>query len=776
MSKDLPPTEQEKLLDSTKDLNGPGPFLDEAPRLTGGRRIGPYEIKRCLGTGGMGDVYLAVRVDDYQQEVAVKLIKRGMDTDEVLRRFLIERQVLADLKHPNIARILDGGTSTDGFPYFVMEYIDGIPLDAYCQGRTLPVRERVQLLLTVCRAVDHAHRRNVIHRDLKPANILVASGGTPFVMDFGLSKRLPIGGGKTVSKEQTVSGAIVGTPQYMAPEQASGKSKDIGPATDVYGLGAILYVLLTDRAPFQGENVLETLQSVVEQEPEPPRKIRPDVDWDLEVICLKCLEKDPRQRYPSVQELAEDLERWLNGQPIQARRQGKAAKLWRRFRRRPLAIALTVFAILALVIGASTYVFLFDGGNPEVTATPEKRPKSPPLKPSEDPDFWEVRCAQPGTLFVLGSEPEPGKKVPADQLFTIKVGQEAKTFRRLHEGDPIKEGQLIGWIDPTLALEELTIKTGKALSAKADQDKAKAAFLVAMYQFNQADKLFKKATKDMSLADWGNYKRALEVCKRETIKAPLAVAIAEAEERLAQVFLRKYEIRSPVAGKLKTIVKRKGDVLREGEAVLSFSIVRSPEMPAILGKRSEDPNLREVRCAQSGALLVLGTEPEPGQKVPADQAITVNVSNERKTFCRLHQGDAIKEGQLLGLIDPSLALAELAVKTAKVAFAKADYEFTKEKLWEAEQITKAAEAKFKKNGMAKDELTYHQESVKLWKSEKEKAFQAIEVAMGEERLTKAILMKHEIRSPVAGKLRAILKWKGDVLREGEAVFQIQVSE
>src|SRR5262249_29845698 len=181
-------------------------------------------------------------------QVALKVIRPGLDSDEVLRRFQTERQVLAELQHPHIARLLDGGTTGDGRPYFVMEYIDGEPLDRYCDRHRPGTRERLQMLLTVCAAVQHAHERGVLHRDLKPGNVLVTADGTPRVTDFGLAKRLEDQAGSPPATGQTPSGAILGTPSYMAPEQAGGK---VGPAADVYALGSILYELLTGRPPFQ---------------------------------------------------------------------------------------------------------------------------------------------------------------------------------------------------------------------------------------------------------------------------------------------------------------------------------------------------------------------------------------------------------------------------------------------------------------------------------------------------------------------------------------------
>jgi serine/threonine-protein kinase len=312
-----------------------------------GRRLGPYLIQERVGSGGMGSVYRALREDDYHQQVAVKVIRPGLDGAELLHRFRTERQVLADLQHPHIARLLDGGATADGRPYFVMEYIDGEPLDRYCDRRQVGTPGRLRLLLAVCAAVRHAHERQVLHRDLKPGNVLVTADGTPKVTDFGLAKRLEDGPGVS---GQTPSGAILGTPGYMAPEQAGCKRAEVGAGADVYALGAILYELLTGRPPFRAATPLDTLLQVLSAEPVPPSRLHPKLARDLETICLKCLHKDPRRRYPSARALAEDLGRFLAGEPVRAKPVGPVERLWRWCRRKPGLTVAAAGALLALLI------------------------------------------------------------------------------------------------------------------------------------------------------------------------------------------------------------------------------------------------------------------------------------------------------------------------------------------------------------------------------------------------------------------------------------------
>jgi WD40 repeat protein len=331
----------------------PAPPAGEPDDTLVGLRLGPYLIEQRLGSGGMGSVYRALRADAYRQQVALKVIRPGLDSAEVLRRFHTERQALADLGHPHIARLLDGGTTDDGRPYLVMEYIDGEPLDRYCDRHRLGTRERVQLLLAVCAAVQHAHERGVVHRDLKPANVLVTADGAPKVTDFGLAKRLE---GSPADASPTQTGAVLGTPSYMAPEQAGGVTKQVGPAADVYALGAILYKLVTGRPPFRAATPLDTLLQVLSEEPVPPSRLHPKLARDLETICLKCLQKEPPKRYASALDLAEDLGRFLRGEPIQARPVGRVERLWRWCRRHPARAAAAVLAVVTLVAVATLAV------------------------------------------------------------------------------------------------------------------------------------------------------------------------------------------------------------------------------------------------------------------------------------------------------------------------------------------------------------------------------------------------------------------------------------
>jgi tetratricopeptide (TPR) repeat protein/predicted Ser/Thr protein kinase len=304
-----------------------------------------YEVLAELGRGGMGVVYLARHVA-LKRLVALKMILAGPYAGATERsRFRTEAEAAARLDHPNIVRIYEVGEH-DGRGYLALEYVEGGRLDERVAGGGQPEREAARLVELLARAVHHAHRHGVLHRDLKPSNILLTGDGVPRITDFGLARL-------TDAEGPTPTEAVLGTPQYMAPEQAAGKPREVGPAADVYSLGAILYHLLTGRPPFQGGALLDVLDQVRNREPPPPARLRRGLTRDLETVCLKCLEKRPGQRYESALALADDLARFLAGQPVQARRGSLGERLWRSVRRRPALLAKGALALSVLCLGAS---------------------------------------------------------------------------------------------------------------------------------------------------------------------------------------------------------------------------------------------------------------------------------------------------------------------------------------------------------------------------------------------------------------------------------------
>ncbi|MCP4654137.1 MAG: serine/threonine protein kinase [bacterium] len=341
------------------------------------RRIGPYRLVRLLGRGGMGAVYLATREEDFRQPVALKLIKRGMDTDEIIRRFQNERQILAELQHPNIARILDGGTSPDGRPYFAVEHVEGEPIHRYCDARKLSTHARLELFRKVCSAVHFAHQQLVVHCDLKPANILVDGAGEPKLLDFGIAKLLR----PDRASQATAADRRPMTPEYASPEQVRGER--VTTSSDVYSLGVLLYQLLTGHAPYRlnTRTEQEITRAICEEEPKrpswvvrrteeirrgdgsltrlspetvsrpregDPRRLRRRLAGDLDSIVLKAMRKEPRHRYGSVDQLSEDIRRHLTGRPVRARRGTFAYRAGKFVRRNKLALA-----VLVLIVGFS---------------------------------------------------------------------------------------------------------------------------------------------------------------------------------------------------------------------------------------------------------------------------------------------------------------------------------------------------------------------------------------------------------------------------------------
>jgi tetratricopeptide (TPR) repeat protein len=339
-------------LDADLDAVFPPPGTTFLPG-TGLPLVPGYEVEAELGHGGMGVVYQAWDLRLHRR-VALKMLLAGRLAQSSLReRFLREAEAVASLRHPNIVQVYEAG-DVDGHSYFTMELVDGGSLAQHIQGVPQPARKAAALMATLADAVRAAHQSGIVHRDLKPANILLAADGTPKVTDFGLARRRQDG------DALTLSGVPLGTPSYMAPEQAQGQRDAAGPATDVYALGAILYELLTGRPPFRAATAVETLQQVISQESVPPSRLNDKVPRDLETICLKCLHKVPERRYAGAAELADDLRRFGEGRPIQARPVGRAERLWRWGRRNPTRAALLATALALMGLASAGAWLLYE--------------------------------------------------------------------------------------------------------------------------------------------------------------------------------------------------------------------------------------------------------------------------------------------------------------------------------------------------------------------------------------------------------------------------------
>jgi tetratricopeptide (TPR) repeat protein/tRNA A-37 threonylcarbamoyl transferase component Bud32 len=322
--------------------------------LAGVPAPGDYEILSKLGEGGMGVVYKARQRPPLDRLVALKMIlPQGRDVPERLARFLIEAEAVARLNHPNIVQIYDYG-EVGGVPFCSLELLEADSLRDRLAATPQPGKAAAELLVTLARAMHTAHRAGIVHRDLKPANVLFDRDGTPKITDFGLAKRLEREDG------QTYSGQVMGTPSYMAPEQARGETRQIGPLADVYALGAILYEMVTGRPPFKGPTTYETIRQVIHEEPVPPSRLQPRVSRDLETICLKCLAKEPHRRYAGAADLADDLGRYLAGEPIRARRTPAWERGLKWAHRHPAAATLLATAATVLIGLAGTWAWYAD--------------------------------------------------------------------------------------------------------------------------------------------------------------------------------------------------------------------------------------------------------------------------------------------------------------------------------------------------------------------------------------------------------------------------------
>jgi len=347
--------EVEKLLSAEDSANS---FLEKSAinfdTPTNLKKIGRYKIISELGKGGMGSVFLAER-EDLPQKVAVKIIKRGLDSEDILRRFHHEREILAALEHPNIARLIDGGTTADGLPFYVMEYVEGIPIDEFCKN--VKLEEKLQIFRQVCKAVFFAHARLIVHRDLKPSNIIVNTEGTAKLLDFGIAKLLS---DNTPNKKGTATSLGMMTPNYASPEQIRGET--VTTATDIYSLGVILYEILTGVLPYDlTDKTLDKVFQIINQtEPakpseNPKSEIRnpKSLSGDLDNIILKSLKKEPERRYQSVKDFSEDIRRYLVGLPVSARPDTFRYRASKFAQRNKISLAAAFLVFVSLIAGIS---------------------------------------------------------------------------------------------------------------------------------------------------------------------------------------------------------------------------------------------------------------------------------------------------------------------------------------------------------------------------------------------------------------------------------------
>ena len=439
------------------EIDEPAPTLPET--------IGAYRIIREIGRGGSGAVYLGVRHDDaYEKTVAIKVLRHDLRNQDLVRRFRLERQILASIDHPLIAKLLDGNATPDGSPYLVMEYIDGLPIDVYCETHRLSVVERLKLFREVCTAVQFAHQRLVIHRDIKPGNILVTADGTPKLLDFGIAKLLDRSA-FAVTIDTTLTGARLMTPEYASPEQIRGDV--VTTATDVYSLGVVLYKLLTGRRPYRlrtGE-LPEIARAICEEEPtrpsalvttalEPaapdsqtttcegtPDRLRRRLQGDLDNIVLLAIRKEPQRRYASAEQLADDIDRHLANLPVRARpdtMQYRAAKFVRRH-----ALGVATAALLALIVVGSAVAL-----SVQAARLARERDRADQARVTADREAAKARAINEFLLRTLGAA-NPMTGTGRDVTLVAALGSAARTAQHALGDDPEVEAGVLNDIGQT---------------------------------------------------------------------------------------------------------------------------------------------------------------------------------------------------------------------------------------------------------------------------------------------------------------------------------------
>jgi serine/threonine protein kinase len=499
---------------TTQTMISSGIDIQEYPP---GHRVGTYELQKCIGRGGMGSVWLATRPDnEFKKQVAIKLVKRGMDTQEILRRFRLERQVLAGLTHPNIAALIDGGSTPDGLPYLVMEYVDGIRIDRYCEQHKSTITERLKMFRDVCAAVQYAHGNLVVHRDLKAGNILVTADGMPKLLDFGIAKLMRTEF-DTLAAAETRPELRPMTLDYASPEQVRGES--ITTATDVYSLGVLLYKLLTGKSPYglnaRSDSALR--KAICEQEPLKPsavvltdekavipeatqkidltheetrdkarRRLKKKLAGDLDMIVLMALRKEPLRRYASVEQFSEDIRRYLEGRPVIARSDTFGYRAARFLRRNVVAVAAATTAMLTL-FGATLFELRSAQRFAQRDSVAEQR-----LKVVEAESLREEGGLMDAYFRLAESQN------PRDALETYKAAlASARAFEQIHPGlraasqfvarSEIRVGQLL----PEDALDLFTEARSRldALAETASADYFAALEGLGRAQFGRRDLL-----------------------------------------------------------------------------------------------------------------------------------------------------------------------------------------------------------------------------------------------------------------------------------------------
>jgi serine/threonine protein kinase len=538
-----------------------------------GRRIGPYQLISLLGKGGMGDVYLAQRADDqYRQQVAIKLMQGWSGSrSAMLLRFRAERQILANLDHPNIGRLMDGGMTDEGAPYLVMEYVDGKPIDEYCRIHELSIRQRLGLFRSVCAAVDYAHHNLVIHRDIKPANILVTSDGVPKLLDFGIAKLLDarLAEREEAGQEHPLTRATERwmTPEYASPEQVRGLA--VTTATDVFGLGVLLYELLTGQRPFRSNagNSLDIERAVCEVDPKPPSEVRlADGDRerpaaDLDKIVLMAMRKEPERRYTSAAQLAADVQSYLDGYPLVARPDTWGYRADRFIRRHKGVVAAAALFALTLVGFSIGMALLARRANREQTIARQESDFMAGMFKAATPESSRGRTVTARDLLDLGA-----KRINNDQALDPEV--RASLLENIAQ-----DYRNIGLYDEAISLAQsaYTLKS-KLYGANDSQVATSTDLLASLYrdkaEYDQAEPLFRKPLAIRRRSP-GQDKGLLAIalanlgeCLYQEEKDPEAEALMR--EALAIDRVRQTEIGGALRNYLALLLERKGEYPEAG--------------------------------------------------------------------------------------------------------------------------------------------------------------------------------------------------------------------
>ncbi len=524
---------------TTQTLISSGVDIQDYPP---GHRVGAYELQKCIGRGGMGSVWLATRFDnEFKKQVAIKLVKRGMDTQEILRRFRLERQVLAGLTHPNIATLIDGGSTPDGLPYLVMEYVEGIRIDRYCEEHKSTITERLKLFRDVCAAVQYAHGNLVVHRDLKAGNILVTADGIPKLLDFGIAKLIR-NEFDTLAAAETRPELRPMTLDYASPEQVRGEA--ITTATDVYSLGVLLYKLLTGKSPYgltvRSDTALR--KAICEQEPLKPsavvltdekavipeatqkidltheetrdkarRRLKKKLAGDLDMIVLMALRKEPLRRYASVEQFSEDIRRFLEGRPVIARSDTFGYRAARFLRRNVVAVGAATVAAVTL-FGATVFELRSAASAAKRDFVAEQR-----LKVVEAESLREEGDLMDAYFRLAESQNPPAA------LDTYKTAlTSARAFEQTHPGLRVASQFVarseihVGQLSPEDALNLFTDARSR-LDTLAETETAD--YFAVLEGLGRAQFAHRNL-----LASLANFSRALQIAERKSGRAPSASA------------------------------------------------------------------------------------------------------------------------------------------------------------------------------------------------------------------------------------------------------------